>query len=56
MNKNKQLYEIPVMDDIEVEFEGTICISNRTVGIDSGGDDNAEDRQDGGTWGDGGWY
>ena len=51
-----RFYEAPVCEVIEVKFEGLICESpTRSLGLGSGGDDNVEDRQNGGDWGDGDW-
>jgi len=56
MNK-KELYEAPATEIVAVKFERTFCLSDRSLGLSSstGGDDNVEDRQDGGVWGNGGW-
>jgi len=56
MNK-KELYEAPATEIVAVKFERTFCLSDRSLGLSSstGGDDNVEDRQDGGVWGNGDW-
>jgi hypothetical protein len=57
MDTKKQFYEAPRCKVLEVKFEGMICISNRSLGMSSstGSDNNVEDRQSSGVWGDGGW-
>ena len=57
MNK-KELYEAPATEIVAVKSERTFCgNSDRSLGMSSstGGDDNVEDRQSGGVWGDGDW-
>ena len=45
------------MECVEVKFEGMVCTSNRSLGMSnsSSSDDNVEDRQNGGNWGNGDW-
>ena len=54
----KEFYEAPVCEVLEVKFEGMLCLSNRSLGIgnSSSSDNNVEDRQNGGTWGNGDWF
>ena len=58
MKAMKEFYEAPVCEVLEVKFEGMLCLSNRSLGIgnSSSSDNNVEDRQNGGTWGNGDWF
>ena len=53
----KELYEAPATEIVAVKSERTFCLSDRSLGLSSstGGDDNVEDRQSGGVWGNGDW-
>ena len=44
------------MEVAEVKFEGLICSSTKSMGLEgSGGDKNMEERETQGTWGNGDW-
>ena len=57
MKRSKEFYEAPAMEVAEVKFEGLICSSNKSMGLEgTGGSKNVEGREDGGNWGgDDGW-
>lgn len=56
MDTKKQLYNTPVTEIVELGFE-TGLLQTSGLGVGSGnGSQNIEGREDGGSWGNGGWY
>lgn len=57
MDTKKQFYKAPVTEVVEIRFETALLQASRGLGIGSGnGSQNIESREDGGSWGNGGWY
>ena len=48
-------YDAPIVDVIDIEMEQTIAAS-LGLGDNGKGSEDLEGRNDGGNWGDGGWY
>lgn len=57
MDIQKQFYKAPVTEVVELRFEtGLLQASGLGVGSENGGSQIIEGRDDGGSWGNGGWY
>ena len=56
MDTKNQFYKAPVTEVVELRFE-TGLLQASGLGVGSGnGSQNIESREDGGSWGNGGWY
>ena len=55
MNMMKKTYSSPISETVELTMKGILCQSDLGLDGDSG-NRKLEDRQDGGTWGNGDWY
>ena len=56
MDTKNQFYNTPVTEIVELRFENGL-LQTSGLGVGSGnGSQNIESREDGGSWGNGGWY